>query len=96
MNALTPLTDTTQTADVDIWNYWHFAFNCALVAIVTNSIAFGIAAAIINEVIVLIIGDLCWSRSPSASPVSPSLTASPVLMLRSLSPSTGLSTRSLA
>ena len=30
----------------------------ALVAIVTNNIAFGIAAAIINEVVVLIIGDL--------------------------------------
>ena len=92
------LTNTTQTADVDIWNYWHFAFTGALVAIVTNNIAFGIAAAIINEVIVLIIGDLTAPlvESPSASPASPSLTASPVLMLRSPSPSTGLSTRSLA
>ena len=58
VNVLMLLTNTTQTADVDIWNYWHFAFTGALVAIVTNNIAFGIAAAIINEVIVLIIGDL--------------------------------------
>ena len=58
VNVLMLLTNTTQTADVDIWNYWHFAFTGALVAIVTNNIAFGIAAAIINEVVVLIIGDL--------------------------------------
>ena len=58
VNIVMLLTNTTQTADVDIWNYWHFAFTGALVAIVTNNVAFGIAAAIINEVIVLIIGDL--------------------------------------
>ena len=50
VNVLMLLTNTTQTADV--------AFTGALVAIVTNNIAFGIAAAIINEVVVLIIGDL--------------------------------------
>ena len=32
------LTNTTQTVDVDIWDYWHFAFTGALVAIVTNSL----------------------------------------------------------
>ena len=58
VNIVMLLTNTTQTADVDIWNYWHFAFTGALVAIVTNNVAFGIAAAIINEVIVLIIGDV--------------------------------------
>ena len=58
VNIIMLVTNTTQTADVDIWNYWHFAFTGALVAIVTNNVAFGIAAAIINEVIVLIIGDV--------------------------------------
>lgn len=58
VNVVMLLTNTTQTADVDIWNYWHFAFTGALVAIVTDNVAFGIAAAIINEVIVLIIGDV--------------------------------------
>lgn len=58
VNIIMLLTNTTQTADVDIWNYWHFAFTGALVAIVTDNVAFGIAAAVINEVIVLIIGDL--------------------------------------
>lgn len=58
VNVVMLLTNTTQTADVDIWNYWHFAFTGALVAIVTGNVAFGIAAAVINEVIVLIIGDV--------------------------------------
>lgn len=58
VNVLMLLTNTTQTADVDIWNYWHFAFTGALVAVVTNNVGLGIAAAIINEVIVLVIGDL--------------------------------------
>ena len=58
VNIVMLLTNTTQTADVDIWNYWHFAFTGALVAIVPDNVAFGIAAAIINEVIVLIVGDV--------------------------------------
>lgn len=58
VNVVMLATNTTQTADVDIWNYWHFAFTGALVAILTNNVAFGIAAAIINEVVVLIIGDV--------------------------------------
>lgn len=58
VNVVMLLTNTTQTADVDIWNYWHFAFTGALVAIVTNNVALGIAAAVINEVIVLVIGDV--------------------------------------
>lgn len=58
VNLVMLLTNTTQTADVDIWNYWHFAFTGALVAIVCDSVAIGICAAIVNEVIVLIIGDL--------------------------------------
>lgn len=58
VNIVMLATNTTQTADVDIWNYWHFAFTGALVAVVTNSVALGIAAAIINEVVVLIIGDV--------------------------------------
>lgn len=58
VNIVMLLSNTTQTADVDIWNYWHFAFTGALVAIVTDNVVFGIAAAIINEVIVLIVGDV--------------------------------------
>ena len=58
VNIVMLLTNTTQTVDVDIWDYWHFAFTGALVAIVTNNVVIGIAAAIINEVVVLVIGDV--------------------------------------
>lgn len=58
VNLIMLATNTTQTVDVDIWNYWHFAFTGALVAIITNNLMLGFMAAIINEVVVLILGDI--------------------------------------
>ena len=57
INIVMLLTNTTQTVDVDIWDYWHFAFTGALLAIVTNNIAFGIIAAILNMIIIMVLGD---------------------------------------
>ncbi|GHV77998.1 PTS galactitol transporter subunit IIC [Spirochaetia bacterium] len=57
VNILMLLTNTTQTIDIDIWDYWHFAFTGALVAILTGSQAIGILAAVLNEMIVLVLGD---------------------------------------
>ncbi|MDY2777292.1 MAG: PTS transporter subunit IIC [Collinsella sp.] len=58
VNLIMLLTNTTQTVDVDIWNYWHFAFTGSIVAIITDNIMLGFAAAVINEVVVLILGDI--------------------------------------
>lgn len=58
VNIVMLLTNTTQTVNVDIWNYWHFAFTGALVAGLTGNIGYGFIAAAVNMVIVLIIGDL--------------------------------------
>lgn len=58
VNLIMLVTNTTQTVDVDIWNYWHFAFTGSIVAIITDNIMIGFAAAIINEVVVLILGDV--------------------------------------
>lgn len=58
VNLIMLITNTTQTVDVDIWNYWHFAFTGSIVAIITDNIMIGFAAAIINEVVVLILGDV--------------------------------------
>lgn len=58
VNILMLLTNTTQTVDVDIWNYWHFAFTGSLVAIATGQVWMGIAAAVINMMIVLVLGDV--------------------------------------
>ena len=58
VNILMLMTNTTQTVDVDIWDYWHFAFTGALVAIVTDNMTLGIIAAVINMVIVMVLGDV--------------------------------------
>jgi len=52
------LTNTTQTVDVDIWDYWHFAFTGALVTSLTGSIPYGLIAAVINMVIIMVLGDV--------------------------------------
>lgn len=57
VNIVMIITNTTQTIDVDIWDYWHFAFTGALVAIVTKSQLIGLVAAILNMVIIMVIGD---------------------------------------
>lgn len=57
VNIIMLLTNTTQTVDVDIWDYWHFAFTGALVAIVTGSQVMGLIAAVLNMVIIMVIGD---------------------------------------
>ena len=57
VNIVMLLTNTTQTVDVDIWDYWHFAFTGALVAIVTDNIAMGVIAAVLNMIIIMVLGD---------------------------------------
>jgi PTS system galactitol-specific IIC component len=61
VNVVMLITNTTQTIDIDIWDYWHFAFTGALVAILTGSQLFGVAAAVINMVIIMVLGD--WTAS---------------------------------
>lgn len=57
VNIVMLLTNTTQTLDVDIWNYWHFAFTGSLIYALSGNFAYGVIAAIINMVIVMVIGD---------------------------------------
>ena len=48
----------TRTVNIDLWNYWHFAFIGAVVYFASQSIAWGFFAAIICYVITLVIADL--------------------------------------
>lgn len=57
VNIVMLITNTTQTVDIDIWDYWHFAFTGALVAVLTGNQLYGIIAAIINMVIIMVLGD---------------------------------------
>lgn len=58
VNILMLLTNTTQTVDVDIWDYWHFAFTGTLVAILTKSLVFGILAAAANMIVIMVLADV--------------------------------------
>lgn len=57
VNVLMLITGTTRTVNIDLWNYWHFAFIGALVYYVTENILWGFFAAIICYIITLIIAD---------------------------------------
>ncbi|MDR2879123.1 MAG: PTS galactitol transporter subunit IIC [Fusobacteriales bacterium] len=58
VNVVMLLTNTTQTLDIDIWDFWHFAFTGALVTGATGSIMYGIIAAVLNMIIIMVIADL--------------------------------------
>jgi PTS system galactitol-specific IIC component len=55
-------TRLTQTLDVDIWNYWHYAFSGSLVYIITNSLWIGAAAALFHATLSFKIADLTAKR----------------------------------
>ncbi|HPZ76436.1 MAG TPA: PTS transporter subunit IIC [Thermosynergistes sp.] len=47
----------TDTVNVDVWNYWHFAFTGGLVHAMTGNVWLGITVAALNAMIVLVLGD---------------------------------------
>jgi PTS system galactitol-specific IIC component len=51
------VTHLTKTLNVDIWNFWHFAFLGSLVSIVTNSLVYGLIAAAIAAAFALFLAD---------------------------------------
>ena len=57
VNLLMLLTKTTQTVNIDLWNYWHFAFIGAVVYFASDSILWGFFAAIICYIFTLILAD---------------------------------------
>lgn len=57
VNVLMLLTGTTRTVNIDLWNYWHFAFIGAMVFFVSGSLAWAFYAAIVLYVITLCMAD---------------------------------------
>ena len=45
------------TLDVDMWNYWQWALTGSFVMLLTGSLAWGMAAALIQELITLLLAD---------------------------------------
>ena len=58
VNLLMLLTRTTRTVNIDLWNYWHFAFIGAIIYFASGSLAWGFFGAIVCYVITLIIADI--------------------------------------
>ncbi len=65
VNLLMLITRTTRTVNIDLWNYWHFAFIGAIVYFVTDSLLWGFFAAIICYILTLIIADLTAKKFQS-------------------------------
>jgi len=47
----------TKTLNIDIWNYWHFAFLGGMVYMVTNNLTYGLVAAGIASALALFLAD---------------------------------------
>ncbi|HEY59325.1 MAG TPA: PTS galactitol transporter subunit IIC [Anaerolineae bacterium] len=58
VNLLMLVFGLTKTLNVDIWNFWHYAFSGSLVYLATGSLVMGLAAAAIHSIYCLVIADL--------------------------------------
>ena len=58
VNLLMLFTKTTRTVNIDLWNYWHFAFIGAVIYFASDSLAWGFFGAIICYIITLILADI--------------------------------------
>jgi len=57
VNIVLLLTRATKTLNIDVWNFWHFAFIGSLVAIVTNNLVYGLIAAALAAAFALFLAD---------------------------------------
>ena len=66
VNFLMLITKTTRTVNIDLWNYWHFAFIGAVAYFVMDqSLVWGYFAAIVCYINTLVMADLTASRFQS-------------------------------
>ena len=57
VNILMLFTKTTRTVNIDLWNYWHYAFIGAVVYFACDNIWWGFFAAIICYILTLLLAD---------------------------------------
>ena len=57
VNLLLLLLRVTKTLNIDIWNYWHFAFLGSMVFVATNNLTYGLVTAAIASALALFLGD---------------------------------------
>ncbi len=57
INVVMLLTKTTRTVDVDIWDFWHFAFSGSIVYALTHNMVIALTLAAVNMIVVMVIAD---------------------------------------
>lgn len=62
INILLLMIKATKTINIDLWNYWHYAFIGAVVYFATDNIWWGFFAAVICFIITLIMADLTTKK----------------------------------
>ncbi len=65
INILLLLVKATNTINIDLWNYWHYAFIGAVVFFATENIWWGFFAAVICFIITLFMADLTTKKFQS-------------------------------
>lgn len=65
INIVLLLVKATKTINIDLWNYWHYAFIGAVVYFATSNIWWGFFAAVICFIITLIMADLTTKKFQS-------------------------------
>lgn len=58
VNLLMLFTKTTRTVNIDLWNYWHYAFIGAVIYFASDSLAWGFFGAIVCYIITLVLADM--------------------------------------
>lgn len=58
VNLIMLFTKTTRTVNIDLWNYWHFAFIGAVIYFAVGSLAWGFFGAVVCYIITLVIADM--------------------------------------
>lgn len=57
INVIMLLTRTTRTVNIDIWNFWHFAFTGSLVYMLTGSLPIALVMSAVNMIVTMVLAD---------------------------------------
>lgn len=57
INIVMLLTRTTRTVNIDIWNFWHFAFTGSLVYMLTGSLPIALIMSASNMIVTMVLAD---------------------------------------
>ena len=57
VNLVLLLFKLTKTLNIDIWNFWHFAFLGSMVYMVSNNLVYGLVTAVVAAALALFLGD---------------------------------------